>query len=71
MMSRIILSNPEKNQKNILVKIKIIYSEKATNFCEISSVDLSYIVMVRSTVEILQNFVTFLEYMNFTNSDTF
>ena len=41
--------------------IKFIYSEKATNFCEISTVDLSYVV----TVEISQNFVSFTEYMNF------
>ena len=41
------------------------YSEKATNFCKISTEDLSYVVMVKSTVEILQNFVAFLEYMNF------
>ena len=32
--------------------VKFIYSEKATNFCEISTVDLSYVVMVKSTVEI-------------------
>ena len=45
--------------------IKFIYSEKATNFCEISTVDLSYVVTVKSTVEISQNFVAFSEYMNF------
>ena len=39
------------------------YSEKATNFCEISTLDLSYVVMVKSTVEILQNFVAFSEYI--------
>ena len=37
----------------------------ATKFCEISTVDLSYVVTVKSTVEILQNFVAFSEYMNF------
>ena len=41
---------------------KFMYSEKATNFWEMSTVDLSY---VKSTVEILQNFVAFSEYMNF------
>ena len=46
--------------------IKFIYSEKATKFCEISTVDLSYEVPVKSTVEISQNFVAFSEYMNFT-----
>ena len=32
--------------------LKFIYSEKATNFYEISTVDLSYEVMVKPTVEI-------------------
>ena len=45
--------------------VKFIYSEKATNFCEISTVDLSYVVTVKSTVDISQNFVAFSEYMNF------
>ena len=44
---------------------KVHIFEKATNFCEISIVDLSYVVTVKSTVEILQNFVAFSEYMNF------
>ena len=42
-----------------------IYSEKTTKFCEISTLDLSYVVTVKSTLEILQNFVAFSEYMNF------
>ena len=46
------------------IEVKFIYSEKATIFCKISTVDLSYVVMVKSTVEISQNFVTFSEYMN-------
>ena len=33
--------------------LKLIYSEKATKFCEISTVDLYWEVMVKSTVEIL------------------
>ena len=45
--------------------IKFIYSENATIFCEISTVDFSYVVTVKSTVEISQNFVAFSEYMNF------
>ena len=45
--------------------LKFIYSGKATKFCEISTVDLSYIVSVKSTVEILQTFVAFSGYMNF------
>ena len=49
----------------IYLFLKFIYSEKATKFCEISTVDLSYVVTVKSAVEISQNFVTFSEYMNF------
>ena len=41
------------------------YSEKATIFCEIFTLLLSYVVPVKSKVKILQNFVAFLEYMNF------
>ena len=48
-------------------KIKFIYSEKATHFCEISTLDLSTVVTVKSTVKIIsQNLVAFSEYMNFT-----
>ena len=46
-------------------ELKFIYSEMVTNFCEFSTVDLSYVVTVKSTVEISQNFVAFSEYMNF------
>ena len=42
-----------------------IFWEAATNFCEISTLDLSHVVTINSSVEILQNFVTFSEYMNF------
>ena len=45
--------------------LKFIYSEKATIFCEISNLDLSYAVTVKSTLEISQNFVVFSEYINF------
>ena len=34
-------------------------------FCEISTIYLSYLVTVKSTMEISQNFVAFSEYMNF------
>ena len=47
-------------------ELKFIYSEKTTNFCKISTVDLSYVTTVKSTLEILQDFVSFSEYMNFT-----
>ena len=46
-------------------QIKFIYSEKATKFCEIPTVDLSYVVTVKSTVAISQKFLAFSEYMNF------
>ena len=46
-------------------KLKFIYSEKATKFCEISTLLLSYVVPVKSKVDISQNFVAFSEYMNF------
>ena len=46
--------------------VKVIYSEKATKFCEISTLLLSYVVPVKRKVEISQNFVAFSEYMNFT-----
>ena len=56
----------ERKPQNL--QLKSIYSEKATKFWEISTVDLSYvsIVPVKSMVEISQNFVAFSEYMNFT-----
>ena len=44
--------------------LKFIYSEKATKFCEISTLLLSYVVPVKGKVEISQNFVAFSEYMN-------
>ena len=50
-----------------LSSLKFMYSEKATKFCEISTVDLSYVVPVKSKVKILQNFVAFSEYLNFTS----
>ena len=50
----------------ILIRLKFIYSEKATKFCEISNADLAYVVPVTSNVEISQNFVAFSEYISFT-----
>ena len=44
--------------------LTFIYSEKATKFCKISTLLLSYVVPVKSEVEILQNIVAFSEYMN-------
>ena len=45
--------------------LKFIYSKKATKFCEIFTLLLSYVVPVKSKVKISQNFVAFSEYMNF------
>ena len=45
--------------------LKFIYSEKATEFCEIFTLLLSYVVQVKSKAKISQNFVAFSEYMNF------
>ena len=56
----------EANQ--IKQEVKFIYSEKATKFCEIFTLLLSYVVPVKSKVKILQNFVAFSEYMNFKSS---
>ena len=42
--------------------LKFIYSEKATKFCEISTSLLSYVVQVKSKVEISQNFAAISEY---------
>ena len=48
--------------------VKFIYSEKATKFCEIFPLLLSYVVPVKSKGKISQNFVAFSEYMNFRKS---
>ena len=45
--------------------LKFIYSEKATKFREISNLILTVCTVVKSKVEISQNFVAFSEYMNF------
>ena len=50
---------------DLVIIIKFIYSEKATKFCEISTLNLTALHTVKSKVEISQNFVGFSEYMNF------
>ena len=45
--------------------LKFVYSEKATKFCEISTLLLSTVHTVKSKMEISQNFVAYSEYMNF------
>ena len=51
--------------------VKFIYFEKATKFCKIFTLILSYVVQVKSKVKISQNFVVFSEYMNFTKISIF
>ena len=45
--------------------IRVPVAKMIWSFCEISTIDLSYVVPVKSTVKILQNSVDFSEYMNF------
>jgi hypothetical protein len=45
--------------------VKFIYSEKATKFCKMSTLDLTLCTAVKFKMEIFQNFVAFSEYMNF------
>ena len=47
------------------VYLKLIYSEKATIFFEISNLLLSVYTVDKSKVEISQNIVAFSEYTNF------
>ena len=64
------LFNLKKIQKfHCEVHLKFSFSEKAKNFCKISTVDLSYVVTAKSNMEISQNFVAFSEYMQFTRTE--
>ena len=45
--------------------VKFVYSEKASKFCEISTLLLSTVHTDKKKVDISQNFVAFSEYMNF------
>ena len=45
--------------------LKFIYFEKATKFCEISTLEVAVCSTVKSKAEIMQNFVALSEYMNF------
>ena len=45
--------------------LKFVYFEKATKFCEISTLLLTTVHTDKSKVEISQNFVAFSEYINF------
>ena len=45
--------------------VKIIYSEKATKFCEMFTLILTVCTVVKSKEKISQNFVASSEYMDF------
>ena len=45
--------------------IKFIYYEKATKFCDIFTLLLSYVIPVKSKVKISHTFVAFSKYINF------
>ena len=61
-------SSKNLNQVNLLAEFKRennpIQNENCSQAC-VFAVVFSYVVLVKSTVEILQNFVAFSEYMNF------
>jgi hypothetical protein len=46
-------------EKALNLGLKFIYSAKATKFCEIFTLLLSYVVSVKIEMKILQNFVAF------------
>ena len=50
---------------------KFIYSEKATKFCDISTLLLSYVVPVKNKAKISQTFVAFSENINFIKNTYF
>ena len=54
---------------NLQKNLNFIHSEKASKFCEIFPLLLSFVVPVESKVEISQKFVAFSEYMNFNNKE--
>ena len=62
-ITKTIYSNSERSEQ---FSVKFIYSEKAAKFCEIFTLLLTAVHTVTNKVEILQNFVAFSEYMNFT-----
>ena len=55
----------------IISLAKFVYSDKATKFCEISTLLLSYVVPVKSKVKISRNFVASSEYMNFKGKSSY
>ena len=62
-----VLDELERKQQGISQResVKFIYSEKATKFCEISTLPLSVCTLDKSKVEISPSFVAFSDYTNF------
>jgi hypothetical protein len=48
------------------IEVKLRFCENSTIFSEITTIDLSYVVPVKSKVEISQKVLAFSEYMNST-----
>ena len=61
---------PDACTTKVLPFLKLIYSEKATKFCEIFTLLLTTVHTVKSKVKISRNFVAFSEYMNFKTSNS-
>ena len=59
------------NNVSLFFYVKFIYSEKATKFCEISTLIWSVCTVDKSKVEISQNFVAFSEYTNLNENPQF
>ena len=53
------------NQEHLTQLLKLIHFERATKFCEIFTLLLSYVVTDECKMEISQNFLAFSEYTNF------
>ena len=62
-------SPPPHSAETSSIYVKFVHSEKATKFCEIFTLFLSTVHTDKSKVKISQNFVAFLEYMNFKKDD--
>jgi hypothetical protein len=59
--SNLLVEKIRKNRNpsfDLMSSLNFIYFEKATKFCEISTIDLSYVVPVKSTVENVPKKVT-------------
>ena len=55
--------------EEVTIILKLIYSEKATKFCKISTLLVSCVVPVKSKVENFSNFVTFQKIWTLLNDE--